>query len=254
MKQARNSDSRHPYPCLKPWPEDCFVQCGGHGIVVEDLEQALENPQETIKTVLGKETTQKHYKTAFFEAFPKNPSCFIRGEGSNIEEAEENAYKKYQGIISCVNHEFERRGRTDGYAYCKHCSYSSTVLDPLTTCVECQTPTAKFHDKNKAHHCMHHYYSLPLEESVGEGLGMVSKEEWQFMFLKNKIYYQALVRENPQATEKDYSKLESKFFHWARVLTYPFKPLFGKQIKTDEELLEMIEQNIHNFFKENKNG
>ena len=96
MKTARRSFNKEPYNCLKPWPEDCFCQCGGNGVVFTDnssMGELLTNPkdqQEAIKAVLGEESKKTHYKTAFFEAFPKNPSCFIRGEGKTIEEAEEN--------------------------------------------------------------------------------------------------------------------------------------------------------------------
>jgi hypothetical protein len=91
-KTARNSFDK-PYDCLKDWPEDCFVQCGGDGIVFEEgsLEETFKSEDgllKTIATVIGSPTEKKHYRTAFFEAFPKKPSCFIRGEGTTIQEAE----------------------------------------------------------------------------------------------------------------------------------------------------------------------
>ena len=58
---------KEPYVLKCDWPEDCFVQGGTSGLVLK-----------------GKST----YKTAFFEAFPKNPDCFVRGEGESLEEAE----------------------------------------------------------------------------------------------------------------------------------------------------------------------
>ena len=105
--------------------------------------------------ILSTNKDAKDYITAFFEAFPKTPSCFIRGEGKTIEEAEENAWNKYQKILNC-NHEMERRDRTDGYAYCKHCSYSSTVFEPLTKCCKCGKPTAFTKDYKGKYYCKKH--------------------------------------------------------------------------------------------------
>ena len=129
--KARNSPGKD-YECKHPW--DFFVQCGGKGVVF---------------------SKEGGYTTAFFEAFPKNPSCFLRGEGSTIEEAEETCWQKYQKVITC-NHEMERRDRTDGYAYCKHCSYSSTVFKPLTKCCKCGTPTSYTQDYKGKYYCEKH--------------------------------------------------------------------------------------------------
>ena len=64
MKEARNSFGK-PHQCKFEWPEDCGVQCGEGGLVLDK---------------------KGSYTTAFFEAFPKSPSCFLRGEGASIEE------------------------------------------------------------------------------------------------------------------------------------------------------------------------
>lgn len=254
MKQARNSDSSKPYDCKKEWPQDCFVQCGGNGIVVESLDEAFENPVDTIKAVSGEKSTQKFYRTAFFEAFPKDPSCFLRGEGSSIEEAEADAYTQYLEVVNCKEHEFDRKGRTDGYAYCKHCSYSSTVLEPLTKCVDCGVPTAKFQDRDKQHRCMHHHFALSSEQAVGDGMTILPRSEMVFYFSKSQAFYQELMKHEPQASEKRFHDLDLKFNHWARAITYPLKPLFKKQTKTDAEIIEILKEQLPNFFKELKNG
>lgn len=68
MRQIKNNSTFEPYNCICDWPDDCFVQGGGDGIViVRDGD---------------------NYNTAYFEAFPKNPDCFIRGEGETMEDAE----------------------------------------------------------------------------------------------------------------------------------------------------------------------
>ena len=134
MKQARNSSNK-PYDCKKDWPEDCFVQCGDKGLVISRSSDS--------------------YTTAFFEAFPKNPSCFLRGEGANIEEAEEDCWNRYLKVKSC-DHEMERRDRTDGYGYCKHCSYSSMVFEPLTRCCKCGIPSRDNVDYKGNYYCGKH--------------------------------------------------------------------------------------------------
>lgn len=134
MKTARKSFGED-YECKKEWPEDMFVQCGGSGLVISK--------------------SGDNYTTAFFEAFPKAPSCFLRGEGSSIEEAEEDCWNRYQKVLTC-DHEMERRDRTDGYGYCKHCSYSSMVFEPLTKCCKCGKPSYKVRDYKGNYYCDKH--------------------------------------------------------------------------------------------------
>lgn len=117
----------------------CFCQSGSNGIVF---------------------SKKGNYQTAFFEAFPRQPKCFIRGEGATIEEAEQQAWSKWQKIQTC-KHEMERRHRTDGYAYCKHCSYSDTVFEPLTKCCKCKKPTAYSQDSKGNSYCKKHTRLMP---------------------------------------------------------------------------------------------
>jgi hypothetical protein len=136
--KARNSFGPE-YDCKYEWP--CSVQCGDSGVVFSKTGG---------------------YRTAFFEAFPKEPACFLRGEGETIEDAEEACWQKYQKVLSC-EHEMERRDRTDGYGYCKHCSYSSMVFEPLTKCCKCKTPTAYAQDHRKKWYCKKHRVTMPLD-------------------------------------------------------------------------------------------
>lgn len=105
------------------WGES-FIQGGSKGIVFRSKKDGGS------------------YTTAFFEAFPKEPKTFIRGEGETIEEAETDCWKKYQKILSCPEHEFERRGYVSGAGFCIHCNmFKSNCFDPLTKCMYCDTPT-----------------------------------------------------------------------------------------------------------------
>lgn len=131
------------YSCRKEWDHDTFVQCGSNGIVF---------------------SKEKHYNTAFFEAFPKiinnKDSVFIRGEGKDIIEAEEVAWNKYQKALNCKNHEWTRNfkgeERTDGYAKCVHCGISGTFLEPTTKCIYCDEKTTNIFKKDYV--CKKHYY------------------------------------------------------------------------------------------------
>lgn len=76
MKLASRT-GEEPFKCRYNWPEDCYVQCGEFGVVISD---------------------NGNYETAFFEAFPKQPKTFIRGEGKSIEEAETQAWREFQKL------------------------------------------------------------------------------------------------------------------------------------------------------------
>lgn len=111
-------------------------------------------------------------RTAFFEAFPTIGSVktFIRGEGESIKDAETAAWDKYIKQTECDNHEWSRmhknHERTDGYATCIKCGLSGKVLEPLTKCHICGTPTTKeFHDD---YICLKHHNELTFEQLYDE--------------------------------------------------------------------------------------
>ena len=139
---------------------NCFCQGGTSGIVLPKGSLDKIFGDEPLKGLAEGLVDEESYTTAFFEAFPKTPSCFLRGEGKTIEEAEESCWEKYQKVLNC-NHEMERRDRTDGYGYCKHCSYSSTVFEPLTKCCKCGKPTAYTKDYKGKYYCKKHAQIKP---------------------------------------------------------------------------------------------
>lgn len=146
------------------------------------LEEAFSDPQKGMDALTGK---TPHYLTAFFEAFPKQPSTFLRGEGKTVKEAEAACWKSYLRITACKEHIFERRGRKDGYAYCKLCEYSSMVLPPLNPCHGCKAVQYKYYgdDKHGNGFCQPCYDALPdieLSESslrMRETLKRLKREE-----------------------------------------------------------------------------
>ncbi len=134
-KFARQSFGK-PWRCLKPWPDDCFVQCGGSGVVI------------------GNEKKDS-YKTAFFEAFPKSPNTFIRGEGSDIAAAEASAWAKYQKILACDGHDFARRGEES--AICKKCGlFVSHHFAPEASCSVCGKEHVNQRGPDKSPMCLKH--------------------------------------------------------------------------------------------------
>lgn len=113
------------YTCLKPWPEDCFVQSGDSGVVFRSVSKG------------------GNYTTAFFEAFPKSPDCFIRGEGSTVEEAEKNAFDTLVRYQSC-DHDFERLN-AQGRGKCRLCRLQTDdALPSENRCVKCDVTGALF--------------------------------------------------------------------------------------------------------------
>ncbi|MDQ4121673.1 MAG: hypothetical protein M3209_09535 [Acidobacteriota bacterium] len=153
-----------PYLCQFPWT--CFVQCGSSGVVFKSrsIQDAFDAPVDAIKeAVEGDE--EKVYRTAFFEAFPKNPDTFIRGEGASIEEAEKKAWDEFERISNCSNHEFERRGYTNGAGFCCHCGmFSGKAFEPSEVCVICGANTYYTSDVDNKWYCAEHESLIPEEK------------------------------------------------------------------------------------------
>lgn len=248
MKTAKQSFSKEPYNCLKPWDESTFCQCGGNGIVFTQgsMEEALkpENAPETVATVLGvNENPKKHYRTAFFEAFPKNPSCFIRGEGTTLEEAEAKAWAKWEKIKACTSHEWDRRNRTDGYVYCTKCPLSGSFLEPTTLCTVCQTPTRRNAAKDEetpVHYCIKHYLELPPEEVVFENTWGYSTEDQTYHFKEEQKVYEELTKVGYIVDEKSWEKFDNYFIRYRGFIDAKYAPLFGERLKSKQEVHEII--------------
>ena len=139
-KRSMLSSTREPYVCAFAWPEDCFVQCGDNGFVFTQkggMQAALSDPvaaKQAVDAILGltpPEEAPDHYRTAFFEAAPKSPDTFIRGEGTTIEDAEKDAWDQWQRVRGCPGHEYETRGYTNGAGFCRHCGLFSSGVFPV---------------------------------------------------------------------------------------------------------------------------
>ena len=264
--KAKLSFSKDLYECRQNWPQDTFCQGGGDGVVFQEgsIEDSLKDTNEaldTISTVLGASGKKKHYRTAFFEAFPKNPSCFLRGEGKNIEEAELNAWKKWEQILACKSHDFDRKGRTDGYGYCKHCPLAGTFLDPLTKCIKCSCPTTDSQDKNNNYYCYQHYYELPSNDQIVVSNELTKYMSWytpenqMLWFIELKIIYQLSVHHYGQdkVTSKIWKDILKRHFQFYRNhIEQSYNPFLGKKTKTEAEIHELILQAIPVIFEKIK--
>jgi hypothetical protein len=101
------------YQPRHPWPADCRTQHGGRGVVFGP-------------------TAEHDYTTAFFEAFPRDPVTFLRGEGATIAAAEDHAWAQWRQILACPGHALERRGYTNGAGFCRRCNlFVSRAFDPI---------------------------------------------------------------------------------------------------------------------------
>lgn len=126
------------YDCQKNWPTDIFMQCGKEGIVISSKK---EKPS---------------YRTSFFEAFPNDPSTFIRGEGSSIEDAEDAAFQKYEKIMACNEHDYKRRLDSE-HGTCIKCGlFTSNCFPPVHSCSVCQKTEVNY-NFNKNNYCCEHY-------------------------------------------------------------------------------------------------
>lgn len=128
------------YKCNQEWPESVYVQCGDKGVVF---------------------SKNGNYRTAFFEAFPKFPETFIRGEGSTVEEAELKAFEQYSKIMNCQQHEMVRKKESEN-GTCKHCGLTLiNCLPPLSSCSQCGKEHVKLSfkekDKEQVILCLEHY-------------------------------------------------------------------------------------------------
>ena len=162
--------SKSPFECRHPWPADVGIQCGTNGLVLTSpgaLAAAMSDPEVAAVVAVGALTStsspDSYIIPAFFEAFPTEPSCFLRGEGETLADAEEQCWLEYQKIMACGAHEFERRGRRDGYGFCKKCGMGSMFAEPLDTCSVCGKPTNYITDSRGVFFCEEHITDIPLE-------------------------------------------------------------------------------------------
>lgn len=145
-KFARNSRSKTPYQCVKLWPDDCFVQCGGAGVIGD------------------------YY---FFEAFPRSPDTFIRADSAvSIEDAEAKAWARHEKNLSCeLDHtdpaNFDPRDYKNGAGFCKKCGYfGGSIFPPTDHCTSCGVLTRFSYDLKCRPWCTDCVSKIPVEDQT----------------------------------------------------------------------------------------
>lgn len=238
MRKIKVNLTQDEYQLKFDWPKDCYIQCGKKGIVIS--------------------RDGNHYKTAFLEAFPLE--TFIRGEGADLEYAEEKAWLKYQKYLNCENHDFERKNEA-GSGECKKCGYRKTdALKNLRICACCNKKDVYFNEENNTF-CFEHYLenyekNLRLEKEKLDGksdidiFDMISQEDIDFIYFIDSIFVKVLnfikeklLKENDKEihnkTDIIYDSL-NKFITeiFTRVLDKNnIKPNFGYRIILDDYFL-----------------
>lgn len=197
------------YRALQEWPRDCYLQAGGHGIVIDSkapgaptLAGALTNVHEAqavlAAALIGQENPRAGIRfTAFFEAFPKDPPTFIRGEGATIEEAECDAWGQFQKIRACPAHEFEQRDYQNGGGICKHCGlFQMGVIPPVENCYHCDQPTWGEQDNKGRRWCEKCAEAIP-EEDQTEIQKLVRRSRQQMVDPAMGVDLDALLSDSP---------------------------------------------------------
>jgi hypothetical protein len=121
------------WPCRHDWPLGLFCQ-GGDGYVGG---------------------------VAFFEAFPRDPDTFLRGEGPTVEDAEDACWARYVRIRECSGHELVQDG-VSPHGTCRHCGlWQANVFQPKTCCVRCGVSTDWLSDRLGRYWCPDHADEIP---------------------------------------------------------------------------------------------
>lgn len=227
-KKARKSIGE-PYDCVFEWPDNCFVQCGERGIVGSKLGNV--------------------YETAFFEAFPKEPSTFIRGEGKNIQEAEEQAWNQYNKHLVCNHHEYKRHGQDSEHGICIHCGlFTSHVFPPVHFCSICNKKEVPLEYDHK-HYCLEHFISEMPKFSFSDFEEDDYNNKEYLLFTKcEALRFDVLCRHNLiNSLSEEYKEINK----WNK-LTDSFSTYFHNKIIEEANIIE-IKLNIFDHIRSKRN-
>lgn len=160
------------------------TQCPWNGLI-----DGIQGGSDGI--VFGREPGSS-YRTAFVEVWG-DIAGFVRGEGKDIAAAERSAWDKVQRIISCLKHEYEPRGYTNGAGFCKHCNHFAikcfSAEDLGLLCYVCQTPsfdTCKHGSVCDEHHPGREY--TPLIKELSDKEILTPEEEDELFSLYGKYF------------------------------------------------------------------
>lgn len=184
------------YECKKEWPEGSFLQCGSEGT--------------------GEINGEAVFFPAFIEFFQKSPSMFIRGEGDNVELAEQDAWSKYTKIINCPKHEYvKQKDGTTGK--CKYCDFlKQHYFLPENKCALCDKKNIfnKIYNSNVVL-CFEHLITEMLENK-GKNYKYEKKDLIKY-YQEKAVLYKVLKNENLiDFTKNDYNlcfDIDEKYFN-----------------------------------------
>lgn len=192
------------YECQQNWPEDTYVQCGDSGLVYGGA---------------------RSYITAFFEAFPKDPKTFIRGEGESLEAAELAAFNKLLKYKACDGHVYAKMDNSE-HGDCTKCGlFTSHCFPPAHQCHVCQKQNINYTIDYVDYYCREHFleqlpniqanYSIDDIPPYG---GMTDTYENQKYTLREMLFTQCALKYNlinlelPEYAEKNrMDKVEDTF-------------------------------------------
>jgi hypothetical protein len=146
------------------------------------MAEALSDPGKAVEAVaaaVGITNPPGSYRTAFFEAFPRAPDTFIRGEGKTVAEAEADAWRQFQRFTACKAHEWERRDYRTGAGICRKCGQFGvqvfeTTLDPCVVCARDDNRASYGVDRLNRWHCEPCSRNIP-EENKSEIHKMIDR-------------------------------------------------------------------------------
>lgn len=211
MTKIIQTNSNKDYQLQYDW-KDIFVQCNDSGIVISKKEP---------------------YETAFFEAFPRNPDTFIRGEGSTIEEAETAAWNKYQKTLVCQNHEYKYHSDI-GHGKCIHCNlFTSYALPNKLCCSVCNKEGS--------------YFSIPVPDSAYECQPICLEHLLSYV---KENYAELANVENEHDTFTDHILLS---YHLYKEVLFDMneKDFYFTFEKESYAISQLLSHYIHYIFKEN---
>jgi hypothetical protein len=139
-----------PYTLRHNWPDDARVAWG-----TRSMEGGKLKPAD---------------RWAFFEVKLVDPLTFYTCDGANFAECEDAAHAKFQRIMACAEHVFERRGWRNGVGFCIHCDLCSPyAMEPLEHCAVCGHATY-YKQRGKKWYCQSHAPegNLQLDEAEQE--------------------------------------------------------------------------------------
>lgn len=155
---------------LKEWPKDAVAQCGGGEI-----------------DGIG--------KTCFFEVFFND--FHVRGEGATKNDAENNAWDKYQIYQNC-EHTFKRISDSSDVGRCEKCGMNKKgVMEVISCCAICQKKSVNHYVNGIGYTCYKHYKEDLIDKNKSD----------TDSFSKNKILWINEILEEVQVY-KDKSDLE----------------------------------------------